>query len=191
MAAEGQCLVDLVAQHDLPTWSSACAIYFRGWIRWRRAERETAIADMREGLHVLRDQRQVLFVSFFEPNLAEAEAGEAGLARLDDALAETGRTGHRYYEAETHRIRGELMLKRDPVNVGLAEDAFLAAIAVAQKQGARSFELRTALALARLYQSTDRPADARAVLSPALEGFAPTPEMPEIAEAEALLSQLA
>src|SRR5271157_3537029 len=45
--------------------------------------------------------------------------------------------------------------------------------------------------LAKLYQSTGRPAEAHAVLAPALEGFAPTPEMPEIAEAQALLAALA
>ena len=47
------------------------------------------------------------------------------------------------------------------------------------------------LSLAKLYQSTARPAEAHAVLAPALEGFAPTPEMPEIAEAQALLAKLA
>ena len=47
------------------------------------------------------------------------------------------------------------------------------------------------LSLAKLYQSTGRPADAHAVLAPALEGFSPTPEMPEIAEAQALLAALA
>ena len=51
--------------------------------------------------------------------------------------------------------------------------------------------MRAALALAKLYQSTGRPAEAHAVLAPALEGFAPTPEMPEIAEAQALLTALA
>ena len=60
-----------------------------------------------------------------------------------------------------------------------------------EQQGTRSFELRAALALAKLYQSTGRPADAHAVLGPALEGFPPAPEMPEIAEAEALLAFLA
>ena len=53
------------------------------------------------------------------------------------------------------------------------------------------FELRAVLSLAKLYQSTGRSADAYAVLAPALEGFAPTLEMPEIAEAQALLSRLA
>ncbi len=73
-----------------------------------------------------------------------------------------------------HRTRGEILLKRDPAILAPAEEAFQAAIAVAKQQATRSFELRAALALAKLYQSTARPADAHAVLAPALEGFAPT-----------------
>ena len=84
-----------------------------------------------------------------------------------------------------------MLLKRDPANPAPAEEAFRTAVAVARQQATRSFELRAALALAKLYQSTGRPADAHAVLAPALEGFAPTPEMPEIAEAQALLAALA
>ena len=72
-----------------------------------------------------------------------------------------------------------------------AEQAFLAAIAVAREQGARSFCLQAALKLAKLYQSTGRLADAHAVLAPVLGGFSPTPELPEIAEAHALLDTLA
>ena len=51
------------------------------------------------------------------------------------------------------------------------------------EQDARSFGLLAALKLAKLYQSTARSVEAQDVLAPALEGFAPTPEMPEIAEA--------
>jgi adenylate cyclase len=94
-------------------------------------------------------------------------------------------------DALLHRIRGAILLKRDPANSAPAEEAFLAAIAIAQAQKARSFELQAALALAKLYQSTARPAEAHAVLAQALEGFPPTPEMPEIAEAQALLEGLA
>ena len=83
------------------------------------------------------------------------------------------------------------MLKRDPANPAPAEDAFLAALNVAKQQGSRSFGLLTALALAKLYQSTRRPADVHAVLAPALKGFSPTPEMPEIAEAQGLLAAVA
>jgi hypothetical protein len=56
--------------------------------------------------------------------------------------------------------------------------------------GTRSFELRAALSLAKLYQSTTRPAEAHDILVPALDGFSPTPEMPEIAEAQALMESL-
>ena len=85
-----------------------------------------------------------------------------------------------------HRIRGEILLKRDPANPAPAEEAFQTAIAVARQQGSRSFGLQAALSLAKLYQSTGRPLDAHAVLAPAREGFSPTPEMPEIAKAQAL-----
>jgi hypothetical protein len=84
-----------------------------------------------------------------------------------------------------------MLLKRDPSDPVPAEGALQTAIAVAKQQGTRSFELRAALSLAKHYESTGRLADAHAVLAPALEGFAPTPEMAEIAEAQALLAALA
>ena len=80
-----------------------------------------------------------------------------------------------------------MLFRLDPGNAAHAEQALQTSIAVARQQGTRSFELRAALALAKLYRSTDRPAEAHAVLAPAVEGFSPTPEMPEIAEAQALL----
>ena len=100
-------------------------------------------------------------------------------------------TGEHSTDAFLHRIRGEILLKRDPANTVPAEDAFFTAIAIAQQQKARSFELCAALSLAKLYQSNGRPADAHAVLAPALEGFSPTPELPEIEKAQALLAALA
>jgi predicted ATPase len=113
------------------------------------------------------------------------------LTRIDEALALAGKTGEHWSDAFLHRLRGDILLKRDPANTTPAEDAFLTAIAIAQQQKARSFELRAALSLAKLCHSTDRPADAHAVLASALKGFSPTPEFPEIAEAQTLLSTLA
>ena len=89
-----------------------------------------------------------------------------------------------------HRLRGDILLKRDPADPAPAEDAYRTAIAIAKQQGARSYELLASLSLAKLYQSTARQDEACAVLVPALEGFTPTPEMPEIAEAQALLVEL-
>ena len=55
----------------------------------------------------------------------------------------------------------------------------------------RGVAIARALSLAKLYQSTARLVEAHAALAPALEGFSPTPEMPEIAEAQALMERLA
>jgi hypothetical protein len=85
-----------------------------------------------------------------------------------------------------HRIRGDIFGAREPA---AAEAAYRESIRIASEQKARSLTLLAAHALAKLYQSTGRAADAKAVLAPALEGFSSTPEMPEIAEAQALLEQ--
>jgi len=127
--------------------------------------------------------------------LAELEAATRGpdsaLALIDQGLAIADETGERFTDPYLHRLRGEILLKRDPANPAPAEAAFQTAIAIAEDQGARSYVLLASLSLAKLYESTDRTADAHAVLTPALEGFSPTPEMPEIAEAQTLLESLA
>ena len=129
-----------------------------------------------------------------EAALAEAEAGagetDAGLKRLDDVLAELETTEARWYEAEMHRIRAEILLQRDPADTAAAEQSLQAAIAIAQSQKARSFELRAALSLAKLYRAANRDTDAHAVLAPAVEGFPPTQQFPELAEAQTLLAAL-
>jgi predicted ATPase len=148
---------------------------------------------MRRGIGIYREQA-FLFSSSLEAALAEAEASagesDTGLRRLDDALAELERIEQRWYEAEMHRIRAEILLKRDPANTAAAEQSLQAAIAIAQSQKARSFELRAALSLAKLYRAANRDADAHTVLAPAVEGFPPTQQFPELAEAQALLSAL-
>ena len=122
----------------------------------------------------------------------EAMAGsvDGALATVDQGLELAKETGERLTDPVLFRCKGEILLRRDPANPMPAEEAFQTAIAVAKEQGSRSFGLRAALKLAKLYQSTARPVEAHAVLTPALEGFSPTPEMPEIAEAEELLSRL-
>jgi hypothetical protein len=88
-------------------------------------------------------------------------------------------------------VSGEARLLGASADLDRAGRDLEAAVGVAREQGARAFELRAALSLAKLYQSTGRAAEAHAILTPALEGFSPTPEFPEIAEAQALLDALA
>jgi class 3 adenylate cyclase/predicted ATPase len=163
------------------------------WANARLDGRGTGATKLQQALAAFTDQGNKALVPFFEGLLAEIEAeedAERALTRIDEALVLAGETGEHWSDAFLYRLRGEMLLKRDPANKSLAEEAFLTAIAVAQQQQTRSFELRAALDLARLYNSTSRFADAHSLLAPALEGFSPTPEFPEIAEAQALLVAL-
>ena len=187
-------LARLARDHDLSLFR-AYSVFLEGWVTAASGVFGSGLEHMRRGIELMREQNVLLFDGLLKMALAEAEtrAGDPdrALAVLDEALASSDRTGNRAFEAELHRVRGETLLKRDPANPVPAEEAFLAAIAVAKQQGTRSFGLRAALSLAKMYQSISRPADAHAVIAPALEGFSPTPQMPEIQEAEALLAALA
>jgi hypothetical protein len=146
--------------------------------------------QLRRSLEACREQGQKLGATWFLPQLAlaEARAGRHELALRTIESAIDDKVDLHFSDSEPHRIRGTIFRIRDPASPELAEEAYLAAISVARQGSARSFGLRAALSLAKLYQSTGRPADAHAILAPALEGFAPTPEMPEIAEAQGLLA---
>jgi predicted ATPase len=189
-----EAVVKLAREHGM-TLYGAYGQFLQPWACWHLGDREGRLAAMRRGIAACHDMGNVVFTTLMETALAEAEAEageiEAALVSINHALARTERNSQRWSEADTHRARGEILLKRDPANTAPAEDAFLTGVAIAQQQKARSFELRAALSLAKLYRSTERPADAHAVLSSALKGFSPTPEFPEIAEAQTLLAALA
>jgi predicted ATPase len=185
-------MVRLAREHGMPLYS-AYGEFLQPWARWHLGDREGGLDAMRRGIAACHDMDNLVFTTLLETALAEAEAEadeiEAALASIDRTVALTERTGQRWNEADTHRVRGEILFKRDPENTEPAENAFLTAIAIAQRQKARSFELRAALSLAKLYQGANRAADAHAVLAPALEDFS-TAEFAEIAEAQALLATL-
>ena len=186
-------LARIAREHDLPLWR-AWGVFLVGLVLAESGALSGGLEAMRRGVDLLREQNVLIHDGSIKIALAEAEARagdvDRALAILDEALATCERTDYRAFEAELHRVRAEMLLKRDPANPVPAEEALQTAIAVAKRQGARSFELRAALSLAKVYQSTGRDVEAHAVLAPALEGFAPTPEMPEIAQAQALLEQM-
>jgi predicted ATPase len=164
------------------------------WVSARTNGGESGVMQLRQALTAYTDQGNKFLVPFFKGLLAEIDAQddtEGALSRIEEALALAGKTGERWSDAFLHRLRGQILLKRDPANTAPAKDAFLTAIGIAQQQKARSFELRAALDLARLYNSKSRSADAHALLASSLKGFSPTPEFPEIAEMQTLLAALA
>jgi predicted ATPase len=136
-----------------------------------------------------------LCVPLYQALLAEIEAGgqdaAAALSHIDEAIALAQHTGERWTDAFLHRIRGEILLKRDTANAVPAEEAFLTAIAVAQQQKARSFELRAAMSLARLWRDQGKVQQARELLAPVYGWFTEGFDTRDLKEAKALLEELA
>jgi tetratricopeptide (TPR) repeat protein len=178
----------------MPLWRTYAGLS-AGWARGRLHDAGEGAEDLRRALTDRVDQVAKSDAWFQTGLLAELEAErlgtESALARIDEAIALASQVETRCNLPFLHLLRGELQLKRDPSKSAPAEEAFKTGLEIAKQQGARSWGLRAALSLAKLYQSTARPVDAHAVLAPALEGFSPTPEMPEIAEAQALLTTFA
>jgi adenylate cyclase len=172
----------------------AFALFFEGLATLHSGATRDGLQGMRLGAKLLRERNALVYDGLLKIALAEAErlAGDPDrpIALIDEALATCERAHYRAFEAELRRVRGELLL-RDPACPDAAEREFSRAIDVARRQRARSFGLRAALSLAKLHQSFNRRADAHTVLANALEGISATPEMPEIAEAQALIERLA
>jgi predicted ATPase len=163
-----EAFIDLARTHEMPTWT-AYGGFLRPWSRRHLDGPDAGLSEMRAGIAACREQGVGNFIPLIATALAEAEVEaseiEAALTTIDRVIADSERTGQRWFDAESHRVRGDILLKRDPANTAPAEEAFLAAIAIAQQQKARSFELRAVLALAKLYQSANRAAHAHAVLA--------------------------
>jgi class 3 adenylate cyclase len=184
----------LSREHGMAFWRIRAELH-AGWARGRLQDAAAGAAEIRRAQAALADQGATANAWFYNVLLAELEretlGADGALARIDEALALARCVENRCDFAFPHRLRGEILIERDPSNPAAAEEAFRTAIAITREQGAASWGLRAALSLAKLYQSTARPIEAHDILAPALEGFSPTPEMPEIAEAQALLKRLA
>src|SRR5262249_11918686 len=112
-----------------------------------------------------------------------------GLMQLDEAIGLIDETAARNYEAETHRVRGELLLLMHDSDG--AEASFRKAIGVAQHQSAKLWELRAATSLARLWRDQGKRTEARDLLAPIYGWFTEGFDTPDLKEAKALLEELA
>ena len=133
--------------------------------------------------------------SYFLALLAEAHGTlgepEAGLAVLTEALTHVETTGERWYEPELYRLKGALLLQQSSDNQAEAESCFHKAMAIAQNQRAKSFELRAATSLARLWQQQGKRQEAHDLLAPAYHWFTEGFDTADLKDAKALLDALA
>ena len=91
---------------------------------------------------------------------------------------------------ELHRLKGQLLLQQSPDNVTEAESCFHQAIAIAQNQSAKSWELRATTSLARLWQSQGKREEAREVLEPVYSWFTEGFDTADLIDAKTLLDEL-
>lgn len=168
----------------------------RGWELLQDGEHERAIASLREGSAAVRAAGTPFYMSILSGTLAEAYLAEGavreGLKAIEEGLAFVEARGERLWEAEIHRVKGELLrLQGEGGGEGArAEAGFQKALAVARRQGARSLELRAATSLARFWSGSGRSDESRELLAPVYAGFSEGFETLDLQDAKALLDAL-
>ena len=111
-------------------------------------------------------------------------------ALLTEQLRQIEVTDERWFEAELHRLTGERLLCLSAQEQPKAESCFRRAIDIARQQNARSWELRAASSLARLWRDQGKWSKARDLLAPVYGGFTEGFDTPDLKEAKALLDEL-
>jgi predicted ATPase len=155
----------------------------------RAAEGAAQLRDSLDRLQALRSGlTRTMFLALFADALLRAEDAKAGLAAVDEGFAHAERTHEHGFDAELHRIRGELRLLAG--DEAAAEDSLRRALDVSRQQLARSFELRAATSLARVLHESDRTPGARAVLEPVLNWFTEGRDTADVVAARTLLSEI-
>jgi predicted ATPase len=186
-------LIALSAERGFPNVLSF-ATGLRGWAIAKQGRNEDGIALIQEGLTASRAIRAELVRPYFLCLLAEAcrETGrlDDGLSVLTEALAAADEHENRSYEAEMHRLKGELLLRQDQSNAPEAQRCFERAIEIARNQSAKSWELRATISLARLLRDTGRRDKARTMLADIYGWFTEGFDTADLKDAKALLDQL-
>jgi adenylate cyclase len=188
----------------------------QGWVQVARGEQKDGIEQLRQGIADWQATGAALRLPYYFALLAEAQGNggqEAeGLSLLDVALAQGNKTQEYHYAAELYRLKGELLLAQEIKNQKSkgkrqksenpspqlqtphtrfeAETCFLKAIEIAKKQQAKSWELRAATSLARLWQQQSKRAEAHKLLSEVYNWFTEGFDTKELQDANKLLEDL-
>jgi predicted ATPase len=201
-------LLSLSKEQGLPFYSSVGTIW-SGWVLAMQGQYKEGLAQLRDGMARYRAIGSELGRTSYLALLAEAlgEAGQLGegLKILAEALTVVNLTGERFYEAELHRLKGELLLmqmtgEKDRLGVEAlrtssaerpaifaAETCFLRAIDIARQQDAKSWELRAVMSLHRLRRKQGKQKESQQLLREIFDWFTEGFETADLREARALL----
>src|SRR5262249_5623029 len=178
--------------HGLMLYQASATIV-RGWALIEQGRQDEAIRLIRQGVAAHQaigvEVSPSRYLALLAEGLNKAGRNEEGLRVLEEALALAQRNGEQYYQAELYRLKGELLLNPSTVRAlrraamggkalvegepadNEAEDCFNQAIKIAQRQNAKSLELRAVMSLARLCQNQGRSEEARGRIAQIYETF--------------------
>jgi predicted ATPase len=183
-------LTSLSSEHGFPQMLAFGNI-LHAWVQTQ--ERGETPAKLRQAINKYRVTYE-LYVPYFLALLAAMQFryGELteGLDTVASALGLTGGKGSRLMDPELLRLKGELLFALDPGAKADAEVAFFQAMDIAQRQSSKSWELRVAMSMARLWRDQGRRNEARDLLAPVYGWFTEGFDTLDLKEAKALLEQL-
>jgi predicted ATPase len=184
-----------VAQEQrFPFWMANSAI-LDGWARAHRGQTKAGMAQITHGLVTYRATGAEICRPYYLALLADAYGlmgqQDAGLELLKEALTLADTTGERWYDPELYRLQGALLLQQNSDHEAEAEPCFHHALEIARTQQAKSFELRTATSLARLWQQQGKRQEAYDLLAPVYHWFTEGFDTADLQDAKALLEELA
>jgi predicted ATPase len=173
-------------------WQRTMGTIYRGWFKLKNGDVNEGISLLRSGLAAYRATGAELWMPHHIALLAKALeiAGQVdeGLTLLDDGLQIVDRTGEQLFAAELNRHKGQLLLRQGRSEA--AEELYRKALSIAEAQGAKLWELRAAVSLARLWGEQDRRVEARDLLAPVYGWFTEGFDTADLKEAKALLDEL-
>src|SRR5262249_39454630 len=175
------------------------ATYYRVWASILVAYAETlgkpepgAVARLVRAIEAFQETGARLRLPYYLSLLADAYLrlgdAERGLAALEEGLSRSRETSERWWDAELHRVRGELLLQGG-VEPAEAEAAFRRSLEIARGQQARALELRAARSLGGLGLGAGETGEAKDLLAPVLASFTEGAESPDLQSARAILLQ--
>ena len=192
--ALAQELCALADEKDLPFWKVNGSLY-QGSLFALTGDASNAVRLLASGITAVRPTGVTVWMPRWLSYLAIAHAN---LGQIDDAWRCIGEaistietTKERWFEAETNRIAGEIALRSPEPDVAKAQTYFDRALGVARRQQAKSWELRTAMSMARLWRDQGMPQEAREFLAPVCGWFTEGFGTLDLKEANALLAEFA
>jgi predicted ATPase len=185
-------MTSIASEHGLPVWLAWGKILL-GWTRAKQGQAAEGIREMQSGLKIMQNSGVRIFHSYYRCLLGEgyreAKQFDEGLRTLAEAVAFRGDMEEHFWEAEEHRLKGEL-LSLQGAGIAEVEQSFQKAIELARKQSAKSLELRAVMSLSRLWQGQGKVAEGRELLAQTYGWFTEGFDTPDLQAAKELLEEL-